>query len=85
MITCSVRSAIVGHFLSMCGMKTTEDISKPLKPYRIINDKKYVNDVTEGIAKTINLFDLGEDDKLYCIPTGGKVSEDVKDNLLGSL
>ncbi len=85
MIAYSVRSAIVGHLLSVCGMKTTKDISKSLKPYRISKDKRYLNGVTESIERTMNPFYPGKDDDLYCITTGVKVSEDVNDNILGCL
>ncbi len=42
MITCSLRNASVGHLLSMCDMKNTNDMSKFLKPYRFIKDKIYL-------------------------------------------
>ena len=35
MITRSVRSAIIGHLLSSAGLKSSEDVSKSLKPYPV--------------------------------------------------
>ena len=48
MVTRSVRSAIIGHLLKMAGLKSNEDVSKSLRPYRIKKDNDDVQKVVES-------------------------------------
>ena len=84
MVTRSVRSAIVGHLLSKAGLHTTEDITKTLKPHRIAKDNEDLQKVTDGIQNTMNPFTDASDDNLYCLTTGKKIADDIKDDLLNA-
>lgn len=82
MVTRSVRSAIVGQLLKMCGMKATEDISKSLKQHRVTKDNEDLEKLVGGIQSTMNPFEMETDDNLYSLSTGIKVSEDIKTDML---
>ena len=85
MVTHAVRSAIVGHLLSLCGMKSTEDVSKSLKPYRINKDNADLKKLIEGIENTMNPFTQEIDENLYCLTTGAKTADDIKTDLLSCM
>jgi len=55
MITRAVRSCTVGSLLDKAGFKSKEDISKTLKPYRVIQDKKHFSKRNQN--NTVNPFD----------------------------
>ena len=76
MVTRSVRRSIVGNPL-------LENITKDLKPYRIAKNNNDLSKLIDGIRTTMNPFIQEPDTNLYCIATGKKVSDKVKDDLLG--
>ena len=78
MITRGVTSCIVGKAV----LKTKEDISKTLKPYRVTKDNKDLSKPIDAIKNTMNPLDQNKDETLYCITTGASVTNDIKDDLL---
>ena len=85
MMTKSVRSAVLGHLLTSCGMKSNEDVSKSLKPYRVKRDNEDLHKLVDGIQNTMNPFSQEKDDNLYCLTTGVKVATEIRDDLLGCM
>ena len=82
MITRSARSAIVGDLLTQAGLKAHDDVAKETKRYRL---ERYQNDlikVLDGVASTMDPFDLELDDSLYCLTTGRAASKEIKEDLL---
>ena len=82
MITRSVRSAIIGHLLSSAGLKTSEDVSKSLRPYRVVKDNEDLSKIIHAIQNTMNPFELEPEQNLYCLTTGLKVADNIRDDLL---
>ncbi|RUM44803.1 MAG: hypothetical protein DSY80_04015 [Desulfocapsa sp.] len=82
MVTRSVRSAIIGSLLGSAGLKAKEDVSKSLRPYRIKKDNTDLNKIIETIHTTMNPFAQEIDDNLYCLTTGVKVNDEIKEDLL---
>jgi hypothetical protein len=65
MVTRSARSAIVGNLMSKAGLKSPEDITKELKPYRIKKDNEDLKKLIESIQNTMNPFTQEQDGNLY--------------------
>ena len=53
-------------------MKSTYDVSKDLKPYRVERDNEDLEKVMQGIRNKMNPFSLPTDDNLYCLTSGKK-------------
>lgn len=83
MITRAVRSRIVGSLLAKAGLKSHEDVSKALKPYRVTRDNNDLWKLIDAIKNTMNPFNQCMDDNLYCITTGASVAHNIKEDLLG--
>ena len=64
------------------GLKSLEDISKDLKPYRIQKDNADLTKLQECIKSRMDPFELQPDTNLYCLTTGKNVSDDIKCDLL---
>jgi hypothetical protein len=82
MVTRSARSAIVGALLMKADLKSLEDTSKELKPYRMLKDNADLKKLQECIKSRMNPFELEPNGNLYCLTTGKNVSDDIKDDLL---
>ena len=82
MITRSTRSAIVSTLLHQAGLRSPDDVVKELKPYRIQKDNNDMKTLIEGIMSTMNPFSIEDDNNLYCLSTGQKVPDAIKDDLL---
>ena len=82
MITRSVRSAIIGHLLSSAGLKSSEDVSKSLRPYQVVKDNEDPLKIIHAIQNTMNPFELEPEQNLYCLITGLKVADNIRDDLL---
>ena len=70
MVTRSARSAIVGSLLLQAGLKSQEDVSKDLKPYRIQKDNDDLKKIQECIKSRMDPFDIEPDTNLYCLLPG---------------
>ena len=82
MITRSTRSAIVSTLLHQAGLRSPDDVVKELKPYRIQKDNNDMKTLIEGIMSTMNPFSIEDDNNLYCLSTGQKVPDAIKEDLL---
>ena len=82
MLTMSARSSIVGHLLLKAVLKTHEDVSKSLREYRITRDNEDLGKLIDSICNTMNPFTLDTDENLYCLTSGAKVNDSIKDDLL---
>ena len=82
MLTKAARSGIVGSLLEKAGLKTKEDVSKNLKPYRKKKDNDDLQKLIDGIQNTMNPFQQLPEPYLYCITSGKEVDELVKEDLL---
>ena len=82
MMTRSVRSSIVNNLMNKAGLQSNEDITKELKPYRIKKDNEDLQKIIEGIKSTMNPFTQYPNENLYCLATGKKADEEIKDDLL---
>jgi hypothetical protein len=82
MVTRSVRSSIVGSLLNLAGIASSEDITKDLKPHRIQKDHDDLLRLANGIQSTMNPFTQDVDANLYCLTSGQKLSDPIKDELL---
>ena len=79
MTTKTIRSAVVGHLLKRAGMKSTDECTQELKPYRIQRDNQDLQKIIERVEGTMNPFDHEAPDRnLYCIATGKAVHMDIK-------
>ena len=81
-VTRSARSAIVGALLMKAGLKSAEDTTKELKPYRVQKDNNDLQKRVHAIKTRMNPFSLESDDNLYCLTTGKGVSDDIKQDLI---
>ena len=78
MTTKTIRSAEVGHLLKRAGMKSTDECTQELKPYRIQRDNQDLQKIIERVEGTMNPFDHEAPDRnLYCIATGKAVHMDI--------
>ena len=82
MVTRSARSAIIGALLIKAGLKSLEDTSKELKPYRMQKDNDDLKKLQESIKSRMNPFEIEPEGNLYCLTNGKKVSDDINDDLL---
>ena len=82
MVTRSARSAIVGSLLLQAGLKSQEDVSKDLKPYRIQKDNDDLKKIQECIKSRMDPFDIEPDTNLYCLTSGKNVPDNIRDDLL---
>ena len=82
MVTRSARSAIVGALLMKAGLKSLEDTSKDLKPYRIHKDNADLEKLQKCIKSRMDSFELEPDANLYCLTTDRNVSDDIRDDIL---
>ena len=64
------------------GLRSNEDVTKTLLPYRVKKDNEDIIKLTNGIPNTMNPFIQETDENLYCITTGKKTSDHTKDDLL---
>ena len=71
--------------MEKAGLKTPEDATKTLKPYRIKKDNEDLGKILTGIEHTMNPIKSEDDDNLYCIITGKKVDDLIKVDLLQCL
>lgn len=85
MITRSAWSAIVGVLLEKPGLNIKEYVTKTLQPYRVRKDNEDMTKIITGIEQTVYPFHIEVDSNLYCVVTGKKVDEDIKNGLLGSI
>jgi len=83
MITRAMRSSIVGYLLASAGMKSVEDATQEVKPYRIERDNEDLQKQISGSESTVNPFDEETNDgSLYCLSMGKAVSAKVKNHLI---
>ena len=82
MITRAVRSAIVSNLLSKAGMHSLADTSKEIKPSRVQRDNEDLTKLVHAIRTTMNPFEQEPDNNLFCMATGKKVRDDIKEDLL---
>ena len=82
MITRSVPSAIIGQLYSSAGLKSREDVSKSLRPYRVQKDNEDLWKVIDSIQSNMDPFAIEPDKNLYCLTTGLKVDDNIRDDLL---
>ena len=82
MMTRSVRSAIVGTLLFCCGTKKTEDIYQSPQTLSNLEGNEDLQRLVAGIESTVNPFVHEPVDNLYCITTGVKVADEMKEDLL---
>ena len=82
MITHAVRSSIVANLMAKAGINPTEDSSKELKHHRQKRDSEDLQKIIKGFEATMNPFTIVPDENLYCITSGKKVRDDIKDDLL---
>ena len=82
MITCVIRSSIADYLLASAGMKSVEDSTQEVKPYRIDRDNGDLQKLISGTESTMNPFDEDTNDgSLYCLSLGKAVSDKVKNDL----
>ena len=82
MVTNAVRAAIVSNLMIKAGIHLVEDSIKKLKPHRGSRDQEDLQKTIQTFEATMNPFTIGSDPNLYCISSGKKVSEDIKEDLL---
>jgi len=79
MITRTMRSSTVGYLLVSPGMKSVEDATQEVKPYRIKRDNEDLQKLISGTESTMNPFDEETNDgSLYRLSTGKAVSDKLK-------
>ena len=81
-ITHSARSAVLSHLFKVTGLKSQEDTTKTLRPHRVKKDNKDLGRVIEGVKNTMNPFSIDADDGLYCLTTGARVKDNIRDDLV---
>lgn len=84
MITRCVRSSIIGNLMQQAGLKKEEDISKELKPHKIIKNSNDLEDIINRIRTTMNPFNQELDENLYCLTSWKKLPEEIKKDLLNA-
>lgn len=82
MITMSIRSSIVSNLLLKAGLTAPEDVTKDLKTHRIARDHEDFQHIVKGIQSTMDPFIQEADDNLYCLTSGQRVAEPIKNDLL---
>ena len=82
MLTRSARSAIVGKLRAKAVLKSPDDVTKSLKPYRFKKDHEDLKSLKNGIKSTINPFCVPPRQPLFNIVTGRDVSDNVRDDLV---
>ena len=86
MMTHSVRSSLNGALLNIAGLQPAEETAKSLQTHRVKKDNEDIGKIIEGVSSTMNPFaPQTQSDDLYCLSTGVRVSDDVKQDLLGCL
>jgi hypothetical protein len=68
--------------MHIAGLKSADDVTKETKPYRIEKDNEDLEKVIEGIEGTMNPFILEPEESLYCLTSGKKVDDGIKEDLL---
>lgn len=82
MVTRAIRSAIVGNLLFQAGMNAPEDVTNDLRPNRIKKDNEDLSKLIQGIKSTMNPFAQQADDNLYCLTSGKKLPDQIKEDVL---
>ena len=82
MLTRSARSAIVGKLRAKAVLKSPDDVTKSLKPYRFKKYHEELKSLKNGIKSTINPFCVPPKQPLFNIVTGRDVSDNVRDDLV---
>ena len=82
MMTRSIRSAIVSQLLLFAGLVAPEDVTKDLKKHRVLKDNEDFQRLVDCIQSTMNPFELDNEENLYCLTSGQRVSEPIKEDLL---
>ena len=59
-----------------------EGITQDLKPHRIKRDYDDLNKMLSSVQSTMNPFGVDPSDDLYCLTSGEKVSDDIKNDLI---
>ena len=81
-LTRFVRSAIVGSLLIKAGLRSADDVTPSLKPYRVTKDRQDLDSLIKCIENTMNPFVITPKDALFNIVTGKEVANDIRDDLL---
>ena len=71
------------NVMTKAGLKSSDDVTQSLKPYRVKKDHNDLNQLINFIETTMNPFAMPSRETLHNIMTGREVSEDVRDDLLG--
>jgi len=82
MVTRAIRSEIVGNLMCQAGMHFPEDITKDLRQNRIKKDNEDFSKLVQGIKSTMNPFAQQSHDNLYCITSGKKLPDRIKEDVL---
>ena len=64
------------------GSHPEEGFTKELKPHRVSRDQEELQKSIQAFGATVNPFTIGSYSNLYCISSGKKVSEDIKEDLV---
>ena len=80
-VTRAVRSTIVGNLFTLAGLRNVEDFTKDLKQHRVKKDQDLAKYVTR-IKFTMIPFSAEISTDLFCLTSGKKVSDSVKDDIL---
>ena len=67
---------------SVSGLKSHEDTSKTLRSHRVTKDTDDLSKIIEGVNNTMNPFTIDADDGLFCLTTGVRVKDTIRDDLI---